>query len=600
MRKLLLFILITFLAQGLRAQTGGAWYTQNTAFVPASSGVRYISAVDTNVLWICSYDGSGGGAPRQDYSRTVDGGANWVSGTPTGVPATYDWAMIHGVNADSAWAMYFESVSQVGGGIWRTTDGGANWTQQGVGTMWMSSTSFPDIVHMYNGMEGFAIGDPDSLGFEIYTTIDGGNNWQRVDSANIALPAAGEFGIVGHYCVLGDQIWFDTNKGYVYRSVDRGLHWTKAYTSLAIPSGGAMDLAFSDAAHGLARLYAAAGTNIVKQTSDSGKTWTARPFTGTLFGSDFKYIPGTVNEYVSTGAATGHIGTSFSYDGGATWITNETANQRSALGVIDTLHMWTGGFTTDPTTGGIYVWKVVPPVLCTDVNISAGNDQASSLQLCGGDTTTITTTGILTPTVGDFAGSSWVISTADISGSTDPLNDPSFVTSYTFFFPSPSTTNVVFVNDASFIGSAIPYGVYYWTPVVFGNGSMLTSPPQFLQDLILDPQCTYSGISIAVNVLDPNDALCNVGINELVSGGMSLHASQENSGMIDIRIESKNSGHGILQVMDMTGRAVYASSIVLNGSVQHEKVSAQQFAAGTYMIKLEMNGHKAVNKLVIY
>ncbi|MFM7729344.1 MAG: hypothetical protein ACKO7B_21780, partial [Flavobacteriales bacterium] len=126
MKKQVLIVCLSLLSLGAFAQ--GTWVSQASNFGPVSSGVRYISPVDTNVLWICAYDGSGGGADRQDFSRTLNGGTQWTSGTVP-VSATYDWSMICGVTADTAFAVFYDPTAATGGGIWRTADGGATWTQ---------------------------------------------------------------------------------------------------------------------------------------------------------------------------------------------------------------------------------------------------------------------------------------------------------------------------------------------------------------------------------------------------------------------------------------------------------------------------------------
>jgi hypothetical protein len=172
MKKLLLFAFILIGLTNVNAQ--GVWVSQATNFTPVSSGVRHISTVDSNIVWICSYDGSGGAANRQDFSRTIDGGTTWVAGTITGAPVTHDWAMIYGLNADTAWSVLYSTSTAVAGGIYKTTDGGATWTQQGAGVIYNNlSQSFPNVVHFWDANNGFAMGDPEGGFYELYTTTDG-------------------------------------------------------------------------------------------------------------------------------------------------------------------------------------------------------------------------------------------------------------------------------------------------------------------------------------------------------------------------------------------------------------------------------------------
>jgi photosystem II stability/assembly factor-like uncharacterized protein len=173
MKKIYLLSLLMAASLGLFAQ-GGTWVSQATGFSDLSSGVRHVSVVDTNTVWICSYDGSGGAANRQDYSRTTDGGATWAAGLIPGAAATLDWSMIYGLDANTAWAMLYNTAA-AGGGLWKTSDGGSTWSQQGVGSIFAGSLSFPNVVHFWDANNGMVMGDPTpATWFEIHTTNDGG------------------------------------------------------------------------------------------------------------------------------------------------------------------------------------------------------------------------------------------------------------------------------------------------------------------------------------------------------------------------------------------------------------------------------------------
>jgi hypothetical protein len=597
MKKLLLFAFILIGLTNVNAQ--GVWVSQATNFTPVSSGVRHISTVDSNIVWICSYDGSGGAANRQDFSRTIDGGTTWVAGTITGAPVTHDWAMIYGLNADTAWSVLYSTSTAVAGGIYKTTDGGATWTQQGAGVIYNNlSQSFPNVVHFWDANNGFAMGDPEGGFYELYTTTDGGSNWTRVPTGNIPAPTAGEYGIVGHYEVQGDTIWFDTNKGRVYRSVDRGLNWTVASTGITVPTNSAIDICFYSSTNGIARLYnGTTGGNTMRVTADGGDTWTVATPVGNFFGSDVQSVPGTVSKLISTGAATGFIGSSYSDDGGLNWTDIEVGAQRTALGIVDSTHMWAGGFTS-LTGDGIFKYVIVPTIQCTDTSISAGTTTASVTQVCVGDTVNFTATGIFAPTVGDYAGVSWVITTASISGSANPQLEPSLFASYTFNFPAPATSTRFFVHNDTLIDGSVakPYGIYYWTPLVFGNAIAASNPPLYLNDLVLDAQCILTGTSIPVNVLGPLDPACAVGINEVNSAlGISTSINGQN---IDLKVNSERSGMAVIEIFDISGRKVTGLNSPVYKGVNHIFIDASTFAGGTYIVKAMVNGVAGQSKIV--
>jgi photosystem II stability/assembly factor-like uncharacterized protein len=598
MKKILCFIsLISF---GFAVNAQYAWVSQATGFTPVSTGVRNVSVVDANVVWIASYDGSGGNANRSDFSRTLDGGLNWAAGTVP-VPASYNWSMIHAHNADTAWAMFYDAVANAKGGIYITTDGGASWAQQDSGIIYNSSTSFPNVVYFWDGLQGVAMGDPSANEFEIYTTVDAGNTWTAVADSLIPDPLAGEFGIVNHFSVVGDNFWFDTNKGRVYKSADRGLTWSVASTGITVPANGAIDICFYDANSGLARLYAPiTGTSTMYTTSDGGATWNSATPTGVFFGADVKHVPGTPARLISTGSdfTNGFIGSSFSEDGGLTWTIFETDAQRTAIGAADSNNIWAGGFSTDPFNGGIFKYTYVTPVACGDTNITPGTPTANASLICPGDTLTITTTGVYAPANGAYSGVSWVISSADITGSTDPLNDVSFITSYTFTYPAPATSFRQLVSDGTFIGVSIPYGIYYWTPVVFGNAIAVNSPPVFLQDLALDPACTYTGTSVAVNVNDGTDPGCTIGIGEIKNQSLSVGGYFNGASTLDLTVYATKNEKANLTVIDLTGRVVLNSSMDLNLGENKKLINAAQFGSGIYLVKVETASLKAITKIV--
>ena len=592
MKKQLLFIASFLLSLGVNAQA--VWVSQATGFTPVSSGVRNVSVVDSNTLWIASYDGSGGMANRTDYSRTTDGGATWVAGT---VPATagYNWSMINAVDANNAWAIFYNGVAGAGGGIWHTSDGGASWAQQGVGTIFNAS-SFPDVVYFWDANTGVAMGDPNPTDFEIYTTADGGATWTPVPGANIPDALSGEYGIVASYAVYGNTIWFGSTKGRVFKSTDFGATWTMAVSGITVLNNASLDLGFYSATNGIARYYdATAGTNSMAVTTDGGATWSPATPTGNFWGTDFKYVPGTTSRFVSTGAAPGFIGSSYSDDGGLTWIDIEMLAQRTALGIYDSTKMWAGGFTTSPSADGIYrYYASLPTVACTDPSVSAGTAIASDSVLCFGDTLTVTSSGVVAPTTGTYSGVSWVITNADISGTSDPLNTTFLLAAYTFNYPAPSNSLRQFVNDGTFL----PAGIYYWTPVVFANAAAVTVPPVFLNDLALDATCTLSGTSLMVNVLAAGDPLCSVGIPEIAHSSFSVNAYFTNNNVMYVKFINNKNDKAVLSIYDVTGRKVFTNTYAVTNGVSNESVNVQNLGAGTYIIKAETGSSSAVSKIV--
>ncbi|HSA43312.1 MAG TPA: T9SS type A sorting domain-containing protein [Bacteroidales bacterium] len=350
MKKLLFLIVFVLAGTMLHAQ----WIPQVTGFPLPSVGINYISAVDANVVWALGYDGSGGTAELQVFTRTNNGGTTWTAGSIPGY-STYGTAMINALDYNTAWVPLFGPNG--GGVLMKTSDGGATWVQKNTGAF-PAPDGFPNVVHFFNANDGFCMGDATGGYFEIYTTTDGGETWTRVPSANIPAPLSGEWGIVGYYSVVGDNVWFGTQKSRVYKSTDKGLTWTVSSLGVAATY---IDVAFLTATHGIA-IDRGQNATALYETMDGGTTWTLIPYSGPYYTNDFAWVPGTTNTCVCTGAATNMSGCSYSYDGGHTWTEFNGTNGVQFLETewVNTQTGWAGDFTdatTPSTLGGMYKYN---------------------------------------------------------------------------------------------------------------------------------------------------------------------------------------------------------------------------------------------------
>jgi photosystem II stability/assembly factor-like uncharacterized protein len=271
--------------------------------------------------------------------------------------------MIHAINADTAWIPMYPNVAGAQGGIYVTEDGGATWTKQ-ASALFTGDAAFANVVYFWNKDEGFCMGDPNGGYFEIYTTSDGGANWSRVAQANIPDPSAtDEYGTVGQYCVGDDgTVFFNTTKGRVFKSIDKGATWSVIST----PISGRTRAAFADADNGF--VLDAANSNNAYYTTDGGGNWT-RVDDDNLFPTFLQYIPGTERMYISSSAGT-KKGASYSIDGGKTWkkFDELDGQQCLAIGFSDMTKGWVGQFNESETQGGIL--KYNGPSTIADFEIS--------------------------------------------------------------------------------------------------------------------------------------------------------------------------------------------------------------------------------------
>jgi PKD repeat protein len=353
------------------------WTSSYSNFPAESTYPGYIDAVDENVAWAIGRDGSGNNGDFKVYTRTKDGGATWE-----GESLNYGTAfsMICGLDANIAYIAAYGTGT--GNKIIRTTNGGIDWEPVLSGA---GASSFFNVVHFFNENDGFVQGDPEGGEYELYTTTDGGDTWSRVDGANIPNPEdASEYGIVGHYDAIGDNIWYTTNNGYIYKSTDKGYTWTKHLVANGTETN--ISIAFAeDGLVGLANYFNGTDTDKYK-TTDGGETWTPLTATGNFYDAGISYVPGTTATFVSVGSdyETPFMGVSYSKDGGETW--SEYAEyytnfQMTGLDMVSETKGFAGNFSGEFAGG---MWVLGAPALV------GGEFSADNTSTCLGESVTFT------------------------------------------------------------------------------------------------------------------------------------------------------------------------------------------------------------------
>jgi photosystem II stability/assembly factor-like uncharacterized protein len=180
----------------------------------------------------------------------------------------------------------------VGGGVWKTTDGGGTWLPISDGQLKTSSVgaiavadSDPNVI--YVGMGESCVRGNASNGDGVYKSLDGGKTWRHMgleDSQTIgAVRIHPKNPDIVYVAALG-HLWGPNETRGIYRSTDGGGTWKQVFTRG--PDAGAVDLAMDPGNPRV--LYASfwqvrrnpyhfdsggPGSGLFKST-DGGDTWT--------------------------------------------------------------------------------------------------------------------------------------------------------------------------------------------------------------------------------------------------------------------------------------------------------------------------------------
>jgi hypothetical protein len=147
----------------------------------------------------------------------------------------------------------------VAGGVWKTTDGGANWsttTDLGMSNLAVTTLAFAtgNTSTLYAGTgEGFRNIDA-VRGAGIFKSIDSGLTWNQLPSTNVA-----NFRYTMKVIVSprnGNRIYAGTNTG-LFRSLDGGATWVSVISAPAV--GGCTDMAVQEK-RAIGYLFVSCGT----------------------------------------------------------------------------------------------------------------------------------------------------------------------------------------------------------------------------------------------------------------------------------------------------------------------------------------------------
>jgi photosystem II stability/assembly factor-like uncharacterized protein len=248
----------------------------------------YFSIVDPDHVWVGTANENG--VPCPFSVKTTDGGESWtfdsipVTGTPNCIS-------VCGWDTNTCFFVFMEAGGPT---IWKTTDGGASWSNI-VTTQFAGS--FINFYHAFSADTGIAMGDPRDGYFEIQFTYDGGATWTRVPASDIPIPLTGEMGLGDSYSVVGNSVWFTTNKSRLYRSNDRGLTWNVA----EVFPGASLDLGVCFSTELKGAVWSTTQTNsTLVVTNDGGISWDTVSFPAGYMLINMSRVPGWEGGFIVT------------------------------------------------------------------------------------------------------------------------------------------------------------------------------------------------------------------------------------------------------------------------------------------------------------
>lgn len=262
-------------AGGLWKSTdGGLSWKTNTDNLP-NLGVTdlAINPKNTNIMYMATGDGYGyiygnnyyysGATYSLGVMKSIDGGTTWQT---TGLNFLLKDSkqvlklVIYPENPDIVFAASSD-------GIWRTENGGANWTN-------VKKGNFKDIeLNVKNHAEVYISGKPETGSTSFYYSQDTGKTW---NASNLPLMTGGTFisttAIADSVIYALGTIYPTAATTYLYRSIDRGRTWVlKSYPGNSTTFQGFYDLALA-ASPTDPNVVVVGGVEIIR-SANGGSTW---------------------------------------------------------------------------------------------------------------------------------------------------------------------------------------------------------------------------------------------------------------------------------------------------------------------------------------
>ncbi len=283
--------------------------------------------------------------------------ASWTSLGPGNIGGRIRGLVIHPTQTSTIW------IGSASGGIWKTTNGGTTWTalddflpSLAVGCLRMHPTD-PNTLYAGTG-EGFfdnPTGESNATpirGAGIFRTTDGGATWTQLPAT-----ANADFYFVNELAIdpANPAIFLAATQSGLFRSTDSGATWSRTFT------GRALDITIDPFNHNnvLASFYR--DTQSTLYSSDNGQTWQRASGIPAYDRTEFAFAPNTSSLVFAGVSINGTLYLYKSVDAGRTWTrsSNTGANVYGPYNIapwIDptnpTLIVMGGTYLSRSTNGG--------------------------------------------------------------------------------------------------------------------------------------------------------------------------------------------------------------------------------------------------------
>ncbi len=217
---------------------GNSWQNLSDGYFGGSVGSIAVSDWDPNVIYVGGGEVTVRGNVSSGYGmwKSVDGGKTW---SHKGLPDSYHIVRIkiHPKNSNLVYAAVMGNLykSTASRGIYRSKDGGDNWekvlfTNENAGAVELvMDPNNPRVLYasMWRVRRTPYSLESGGLGSGLWKTTDGGDNWSNI-SNHKGLPK-GIWGISGVTVspINSDRVWalIENKEGGVFRSDDAGMTW---------------------------------------------------------------------------------------------------------------------------------------------------------------------------------------------------------------------------------------------------------------------------------------------------------------------------------------------------------------------------------------